>query len=168
MKKLMAFISLMALFTPSLWASTYSYDSEVGRSWTVGISTWPQFNGFISKDFFAQDSGLGISTTSRINYAHPLEGWSAYNNYYKTISIEQSTNLDLLLGWFHLQLQFGPSFSFYQVEEDSYSWQKSLGFVLGTNLIISERAVLSLQVRTMPISNQETLGSGGLYLGWRF
>lgn len=165
----MAFICLMALVTPSLWAESYSYNNESGHSWTVGISTWPQLNGLVSKDFFAQDSGLGISITSRINYTHPFKGWTTYNNYYKTISIEQPTNLDLLLGWFHLQLQFGPSFSFYQVEEeDTNFWEKSLGFVLGTNLIISERAVLSLLVRTMPVSDYETLVSGGLYLGWRF
>jgi hypothetical protein len=166
-KKISTLFVLLTLVSPSLWADNYSYSNQ--RSWTAAISTWP-LNGFISKDFFATDSGLGISTTSRINYSHPLENWSAYSNYYKTISLEQTANLDLLLGWFHLQLQVGPSFSYYQIDEENtatWKWSK-VGFMLGTNLIISQRAFLSVQVRTMPISEEETLGSGGIYLGWRF
>jgi len=178
MKKLMAFISLMALVTPSLWANTDSLKNEEElepihpRTWVVAMAPWPDLNVFVSKDFFAAKSDLGFSTTSLVNLEESQEFWSKDNESqynYIPLTFQQTGNLDLKFGWFHFQFLLGPAYSINLVENDgSHYWKGSLGFVFGTNLIFSERAVVSLQVRTMQMNSQTFVGTGGLYLGWRF
>lgn len=177
MKTIGTFILFMTLTSPLLWANSPSSPNESilepapPRTWVVAVAPWPDFNIFVSKDFFAAKSGLGFSTTSLINFEESQKFGSDNESQYKYIplTLQQTGNLDLKFGRFHFQLLLGPAYSINLVENDgSYSWKGSLGFVFGTNLILSERVVISLQIRTMQMASQTFVGTGGLYLGWRF
>lgn len=177
MKNIWVLILLLTLNSPLLWANTHSAINEENleatypRSWVIALAPIPYINIFVSKDFFPASSGLGFSTTSRINYGNDqgfiLENDTRHN--LKFLSLEQTGNLDLKFGWFHFQIQLGPNYSISVVEKNGSNYLKgAIGFAGGTNFIISDRVVLSLQLREVQISNNISFGTGAIYLGWRF
>lgn len=178
MKKIANLIFLINLLPSLLWANTESPKNEAKletkppRSWVFALAPWNQFNGFVSKDFFVPEKGVGFSTTSRINYGNIEESFlDSAQDKFKTLTFEQTGNIDTITEGFHFQFQIGPNYSFRLMEnsDGSHSLKGSLGFVVITNFIFSERAVLSLQMRTISIRDQVLPGtSGGVYVGYRF
>jgi len=138
----------------------------------VAISPWyPAISVFFSKDFFANDPGVGFSTTSRIDYSNDLDYWIDDIFYdFKGLTVEQLGNFDLRIGWFHFQPQFGLGFTFGPIGSESGAdiWKGYWNIVLGANVIIYDRAVLSFQMRAMMINDSRIRGDGGLYLGYKF
>lgn len=154
--------------------------SVIGYS-ALDIPPEDAYGVFVSKDFGADNSGVGLSSTSKLSFDYNKHAVTYYEfNYWgpsahltalksTLLSFEQTGNLDFKFGWFHFQPYLSVGLGLAKRTLMGFSdTEKFYSAGLGFNMIFSDRVVVGLKSSALLFESEDSSGLGSLTVGYRF